>query len=70
MVRVLEEGYIRRVECPCCNSRLQYDTREDLHDEGETNHINGKDIHYICCPICGEKVYVTILKRGEEVWRR
>lgn len=48
MVRVLEEGYIRRVECPCCNSRLQYDTREDLHDEGETNHINGKDIHYIC----------------------
>jgi endogenous inhibitor of DNA gyrase (YacG/DUF329 family) len=62
MIKVLEHG-IRKVTCPNCKAKLQYE-QEDIkiitnsNDFGETHSVK-----YITCPDCEKEVILTPIKR-------
>lgn len=52
MIKVLEHG-IKKVTCPCCRAKLQY----ELEDIQEGEYL------YIVCPDCENKIELTPTKR-------
>jgi len=56
MIKVLEHG-IRKVTCPTCKAKLQYE-QEDIVME---KHPGGD--RYIICPDCNNKI---ILNKGDK----
>ena len=63
MIKVLEHG-IRKVTCPNCKAKLQYE-QEDIQEVEVQDNIltNGEIRKYITCPDCDEIIFLTPIKR-------
>ena len=66
MIKVLEHG-IRKVTCPNCKAKLQYEQEDIKTDERDYELMPGdwesKEVQYIVCPDCGSEVILTPIKR-------
>jgi uncharacterized protein YbaR (Trm112 family) len=66
MIKVLEHG-VRKVICPNCKAKLQYEQEDILTDERDYESIPGswesQEIQYIICPDCRNEIILTCLKR-------
>ena len=66
MIKVLEHG-VRKVTCPNCKAKLQYEQEDIQIDERDFEILVGnwesKEIQYIICPDCGNEIVLTPLKR-------
>ena len=62
MIKVLEHG-VRKVTCPVCKAKLQYE-QEDIQEDVRST-ILGEDETYkfIVCPDCGNEIGLTPLKK-------
>lgn len=63
MIKVLEHG-VRKITCPNCKAKLQYE-QEDIKESWKAEEILGEKYseQYIICPDCGNKVILTPIKR-------
>jgi len=66
MIKVLEHG-VRKVTCPNCKAKLQYEQEDIQTDERDFEVLVGnwesQEIQYIICPDCGNEIVLTPLKR-------
>ena len=66
MIKVLEHG-IRKITCPNCKAKLQYEQEDIKTDERDYEIIPGdwesQEIQYIVCPDCENEIVLTPLKR-------
>ena len=66
MIKVLEHG-IRKVTCPNCRAKLQYEL-EDIKTKGEDFELlpgnwDNQEYKYIVCPDCGNEIVLTPIKQ-------
>ena len=62
MIKVLEHG-IRKVTCPNCKAKLQYE-QEDIQDTIVSTILGEDEIRKcITCPDCGSEIVLTPIKR-------
>lgn len=66
MIKVLEHG-IRKITCPSCKAKLQYEQEDIKTEERDFEILVGnwetQEIQYIVCPDCGSEIVLTPLKR-------
>ena len=66
MIKVLEHG-IKKVTCPNCKAKLQYEQEDIQIDERDFEILVGnwesQEIKYIICPDCGNEIILTPIKR-------
>ena len=66
MIKVLEHG-ARKITCPNCKAKLQYEQEDIQTDERDFEVLVGnwesQEIQYIICPDCGNEIVLTPLKR-------
>ena len=66
MIKVLEHG-IRKITCPNCKAKLQYEQEDIQIDERDFEILPGdwdsQEIQYIVCPDCGNEIFITPIKR-------
>ena len=63
MIKVLEHG-IRKITCPNCKAKLQYEQEDIQEVEVQDNILTDGEIRkYIICPDCDETIFLTTLKR-------
>ena len=66
MIKVLEHG-VRKVTCPNCKAKLQYEQEDIQTDERDFEVLVGdwesQEIQYIICPDSGNEIVLTPLKR-------
>lgn len=63
MIKVLEHG-IRKITCPNCKARLQYEQEDIQEIEVQDNIlIDGEIRKYIICPDCGDEIILTPIRR-------
>ena len=63
MIKVLEHG-IRKVTCPNCKAKLQYEQEDVQEIEVQDNIlIDGEIRRYIICPDCGNEIILTPIRR-------
>lgn len=66
MIKVLEHG-VRKITCPNCKAKLQYEQEDIKTDERDYEIIPGnwesQEIQYIVCPDCRNEIVLTPLKR-------
>ena len=63
MIKVLEHG-IRKITCPYCKARLQYEQEDIQQVEVQDNILTDEEIRkYIVCPDCNETVFLTPVRR-------
>ena len=62
MIKILEHG-IRKVTCPNCKAKLQYE-QEDIQEEIIPAVLGEDEIkNYIICPDCGNKIILTPIRK-------
>jgi len=66
MIKVLEHG-IRKITCPNCKAKLQYE-QEDIQTKEEDFELlpgdwDTQEYKYIICPDCGNEIILTPIKR-------
>ena len=66
MIKILEHG-IRKITCPNCKAKLQYE-KEDIQIKEEDFELlpgdwDTKEYKYIVCPDCGNEIVLTPIKR-------
>lgn len=63
MIKVLEHG-IKKVTCPYCKAKLQYEQEDIQEVEVQDNIlIDGEIREYIICPDCGNEIILTPIRR-------
>lgn len=67
MIKVLEHG-VRKVTCPNCKAKLQYEQEDIQTEERDVDVFPGdwetlQEIQYLVCPDCGDKIILTPLRR-------
>lgn len=63
MIKVLEHG-IRKITCPYCKARLQYESGDIQKVEIEESILTDGEVRkYIICPDCEETIFLTPIKR-------
>ena len=66
MIKVLEHG-IRKITCPYCKAKLQYEQEDIQTDERDFEIVVGnwesQEIEYIICPDCRNEIVLTPVKR-------
>ena len=66
MIKVLEHG-IRKITCPYCKAKLQYEQENIQTGEKDFELLPGnwesQEFQYITCPDCGNKIVLTPVKR-------
>ena len=66
MIKVLEHG-VRKITCPYCKAKLQYEQEDIQTDERDFEILVGnwesQEIQYIICPDCGNEIILSPLKR-------
>ena len=62
MIKVLEHG-IRKITCPNCKAKLQYEQEDIQEVEIQDNILDGEIRKYIICPDCDETVFLNPIKR-------
>lgn len=63
MIKVLEHG-IRKITCPNCKAKLQYE-QEDIQEVEIQDNIlvDGEIRKYIICPDCGNEIILMPIRR-------
>ena len=63
MIKVLEHG-VRKVTCPCCKAKLQYE-QEDIQEVTVQDDIltDGEIRKYIICPDCDNHIILTPIRK-------
>jgi len=66
MIKVLEHG-IRKITCPTCKAKLQYE-QEDIQTKEEDFELlpgdwDTQEYKYIVCPDCGNEIVLTPIKK-------
>ena len=61
MIKVLEHG-VRKVTCPVCKAKLQYE-QEDIQSGNRMTYLDNENYNYIVCPDCGKEIILTPLKK-------
>lgn len=56
-MKVIKEGKVQtfQIYCQDCGSKLKYIKKDVLYDG---------DIRYIICPVCGEKIIISLNKKS------
>jgi len=66
MIKVLEHG-VRKITCPNCKAKLQYEQEDIQTDKRDFKLLPGdweyQEIQYIVCPDCGNEIFITPIKR-------
>ena len=63
MIKVLEHG-IRKVTCPNCKAKLQYEQEDIQIKRGSADFMfEENEVKFIICPDCGNEVILTPIKR-------
>ena len=65
MIKVLEHG-VRKVTCPYCKAKLQYEQKDiqEIELEVQDNVLIDEEIKkFIICPDCGNQIVLTSVKR-------
>ena len=63
MIKVLEHG-IRKITCPNCKARLQYEQEDIQEIEVQDNILTDGEIRkYIICPDCDETIFLNPIRR-------
>ena len=63
MIKVLEHG-IRKITCPNCKAKLQYEQEDIQEVEVKDNILNIGEIRkYIICPDCNETIFLTPINK-------
>lgn len=65
MIKVLEHG-VRKVTCPNCKAKLQYEQKDiqEVEIEVQDDVLNDEEIKkFIICPDCNKTIFLTSLKR-------
>lgn len=63
MIKVLEHG-IRKITCPYCKAKLQYEQEDIQEVEVQDNILTDEEIRkYITCPDCKETIFLTPIRR-------
>ena len=62
MIKVLEHG-VRKVTCPNCKAKLQYEQEDIQTDERDYELWESQEIKYIICPDCENEIILTPIKR-------
>lgn len=58
MIKIIKEGdTTAKVECPKCESLLEYDLCKDV----QVSHSHRNEYHYIVCPKCGAHIFPSYL---------
>jgi uncharacterized protein YbaR (Trm112 family) len=63
MIKILEHG-IRKITCPNCKAKLQYEQDDIQETEVQDNILTDGEVRkYIICPDCDEIIFLTPRKR-------
>ena len=63
MIKVLEHG-VRKVTCPYCKAKLQYEQKDIQEIETQDDVLIDEEIKkFIICPDCGNQIILTPVKR-------
>ena len=62
MIKILEHG-IRKITCPNCKAKLQYEQEDIQEVEVQDSILNGEIRKYIICPDCDETIFLIPIKR-------
>lgn len=65
MIKVLEHG-VRKVTCPYCKAKLQYEQVDiqEVEIEVQDDVLTDEEIKkFIICPDCGNEIILTPVKR-------
>ena len=61
MIKVLEHG-IKKVTCPNCKAKLQYE-QVDIKSGNRMTYLDNETYNYIICPDCENEIILTPVKR-------
>lgn len=62
MIKVLEHG-IRKITCPRCKAKLQYE-QEDIQEAIKPSILGEDEIYkFITCPDCENEIILTPIKK-------